>query len=353
MTLKMANEVVTLTLHRLTPYTRSDIDHIRASIQPNIHVVLLKLITGCDSDETFQYVLDSFPHIQSLHLCHRIHHPTELLANLPRFKHILYDHVDSREFIHQTLIRLGPTNETWAFQDCSMDNITDFLPHVRQLRTLSLDKCNFDITAIADLFRALPTTQLECLQLKHRFNQVLPISALIKSLPTSRLMKLALWHHFSKEQMTEFLFAVKQSPVVELELVDAHELDQVAEWLRTDNKLEQLILPSESTAWSMMDVRYHPRLREVPATPFHRPLGMVGQRLFVNQSVEVKRFVQLLAQPPVPKDILRHMHEFCRIPNQQWMSIEEVAQQIQQQGAALLAQHPELAALFEQHGMNL
>jgi hypothetical protein len=342
----MANEIVTFTLHRPTPYRRSDIDQIIQTIQPNQPVVLLKLVSGCDNDDTFQYVLDSFPHIRSLHVSENVFHPIVILANLHRFRHILYKGIDAREFIHQTLIRLGPTTETWALQDSNMSNVADFIPYVRHLRTLSIDKCLFNIVPLADLFRALPGLQLECLQLKHRHVQVLPISALIRSLPTSKLKKLALWHRFSKQDMTEFLQALTRSPVVELELVNTDELDQVAEWLRTDNKLEQLILPPESSAWSKMDVRYHPRLKEVPATPVHRPLGVVGQRLFVNQSVEVKRFVQLLAQPPVPKDILRHMHGFCRIRTQQWMSMEEIALQMQQDVATLLAQHPELAALF-------
>lgn len=342
--LKMTPRFATLTLNGPDPYSRSNIDQCLSKVRMDEPIITLKLLARCDSDATFQYLIDRLPQLQTLHLCHIIPHPSNLLTIIPRMKHILYDDIRSSEFLQQTLVRLTPKVETLALRSCDgLDHIYDLVPYIQHLKTLSIDGCKFSTAVAADVLRALPKLPLESLRLVHQFNQELPILALILALPTSHIKSLAIWHSFQPHQMIQFLHALTLSPVVELELFDMNNLDPIAEWLRTDNKMEVLHLPPDSTAWSKMDVRYHPRLKEVPVTPVHRPLGMVGQRVFVNQSQEVRRFIPLLAQPPVPKDIIRHIHGFCRIRTQKWMGVEEVFGQMLQH----LPQHPELMAQFD------
>jgi hypothetical protein len=96
----------------------------------------------------------------------------------------------------------------------------------------------------------------------------------------------------------------------------------LASWLLWNNQIETLRLTGnrhitgQSRKLILEAINTHPRIKHCWTSAFmdtNRELsGLVSKRAKSNQSTRVKRMVPLLAQPPVPKDILRHIYLFLK-----------------------------------------
>jgi hypothetical protein len=115
--------------------------------------------------------------------------------------------------------------------------------------------------------------------------------------------------------LPEFLTAVWQSNIRSLSIINYKlPLQVMYDWLKRDCQLVELELLVNGIDLKRLTaaVEYHPRLRLLTArddTDDDWPL--VNQRQLQPKTKPI-RMVQLLAEEPVPKDILRHIYCFIK-----------------------------------------
>jgi hypothetical protein len=94
----------------------------------------------------------------------------------------------------------------------------------------------------------------------------------------------------------------------------------IASWVQGNYRLEKLALIENRNMTDISRqlifeaIQWHPRIDSCWMTEDldHRLSDKINVRTKINQSTRVKRMVPLLAQPPVPKDILRHIYLFLK-----------------------------------------
>jgi hypothetical protein len=119
----------------------------------------------------------------------------------------------------------------------------------------------------------------------------------------------------SSEPLKRFLLAVTECNITHLSISDYNLTEAAIEvlynWLRHDNQMVYLGLNHLGLKWQRfwMVVRCHPTLMAVAVTQRGDPDYPI---LRYPNPLCVRRMVHLLAEPPVPKDILRHIYCFIK-----------------------------------------
>lgn len=115
-------------------------------------------------------------------------------------------------------------------------------------------------------------------------------------------------------------------PLISLHLNHCRLTDEdgafISSWLLWNNQLQMLsikenqLLTDHSRRLIMKAIETHPRLRLCDVGTYGQWDSTVNdwmkERMKTNRSRRVVRVVSLLAQPPVPKDILRHIYLFLK-----------------------------------------